>query len=684
MHRVPSKVHAAGTGRGRALTRRAALAPGGPAPGRPGATHPPLGFASLRAALAALCALFAACAADPAPPEPGVAQGAELYAQRCAACHDAPSGPTPPREALRGLAPEDIAGALVDGTMQAQAEGLSREQIGALATYLSGRPFASVRAAAPRSQACATAPAPLTLAEPHWNGWGRDLENTRYQPAPGIAAADVPRLKLAWAYAYPGRSAYGQPSLVGDRLYVTSSTGRVSALVARSACEHWSYEAGSGVKSAVVVGALPASKARSAPNGARSADASEARSAPNGARSADGPARFAAFFGDQRAQAHAVDAESGRALWKTRLDEHPFARITGSPAFHAGRVYFPVSSHEEGAAADPRYPCCSFRGSIVALDAQSGAVLWKAHTIPEPAQPFRVRADGRQMYGPAGGAVWSAPTLDPARGLVYAATGNSYTDVDSDGADAIVAFDLATGARAWARQLTPDDNFVLRCGAGRAGVDNCPEQLGEDFDFGSPPMLKELPGGKQILLGSQKSGVVHALDPDASGAVLWQTRVGRGSELGGVQFGPGADAERVYVAISDVLHPDPLPGLSALALATGEKLWSTPTPEASCAWGRRRCARGQSAAVTVIPGIVFSGALDGHLRAYSAADGSIVWDFDTGGAFDTMNGVRVEGGSLDGGGATLAGGMLYVNSGYGLRSRQGRLLLAFEVEGTSR
>jgi polyvinyl alcohol dehydrogenase (cytochrome) len=607
---------------------------------------------ALRATLAAGCAALAACAADPAAELAG-AQAAELYARRCAVCHDAASGPTPTREALRGLAPEDIASALTEGAMQPQAEGLSRAQIRALATYLSARPFAPAPAAAPRAQACAQVLPRLQLAEPHWNGWGRDLENTRYQPAPGIVAADVPKLRLAWAYAYPGRSAYGQPSVVGDRLYVTGSTGRVSALDARSACEHWSYEAGTGVKSAVVVGALPDG----------------------------GPARFAAFFGDQRAQAHAVDAESGRGLWKTKLDEHPLARITGSPAFHAGRVYFPVSSHEEGAAADPRYPCCSFRGSIVALDAQNGAVIWKAYAIREPARPSRLSSGGTQMYGPAGAAIWSAPTIDTRRGVVYAATGNSYTDVDTDGADAIVAFDLATGERKWVRQLTADDNFVLRCGEGRAGRDNCPEQPGEDFDFGSPPMLKTLPGGRQILLGSQKSGTVHALDPDDAGAVLWQTRVGRGSALGGVQFGPGADAERLYVAISDVAHPDPLPGLSALALATGEPLWSTPTPSVSCAWGRRRCARGQSAAVTVIPGIVFSGALDGHLRAYSSADGSIVWDFDTGGAFDTVNGVRAEGGSIDGGGATLARGMLYVNSGYGLRSKPGRVLLAFTVEG---
>jgi polyvinyl alcohol dehydrogenase (cytochrome) len=605
-------------------------------------------------ALASLAAawLTLACAADPAP-EPAVAQAAELYAQRCATCHDAATGPTPTREALRGLAPEDIASALRNGSMQPQAEGLSREQIRALATYLSGRPFASAAPTAPGSQACAKPAPPLQLAEPHWNGWGRDLENTRYQPDPGIVAADVPKLRLAWAYAYPGRSAFGQPSIVGDRLYVTSSTGRVSSLDARSACEHWSYEAGAGVKSAVVVGGLP-----------------------------DGSAtRFAAFFGDQRAHAHAVDAESGRALWKVRLDDHPFARITGSPTFHAGRVYFPVSSHEEGAAANPRYPCCSFRGSIVALDAQSGAVLWKSHAIREAPRPSKMSSSGTQLFGPAGGAIWSSPTIDARRGVVYAATGNSYTDVDTDGADALVAFDLATGERRWARQLTPDDNFVLRCGPGREGRDNCPEQPGEDFDFGSPPMLKTLPGGKQILLGSQKSGIVYALDPDASGAVLWQTSVGRGSALGGVQWGPGADAERVYVAISDLAHPDPLPGLSALALATGEKLWSTPTPEARCAWGRRRCARAQSAAVTVIPGVVFSGALDGHLRAYSSADGSIVWDFDAGGSFDTVNGTRAEGGSIDGGGATLANGMLYVNSGYSLAAKTGRLLLAFTVEG---
>jgi polyvinyl alcohol dehydrogenase (cytochrome) len=614
-------------------------------------------------------ASVAAPAAGTQPPAPAAARDrrgegvapdpalAEIYTTRCGICHDNGVERAPTRAALGQMSPEDIVAALTNGLMREQSAGLNREQVRGLAEQLTGRRFGGAQAVDVKRNPCTQAPPALALTGAQWNGWGRDLENTRFQPEPGLAASDVPKLKLKWAYAYPGRSAYGQPSIAAGRLFATSTTGRVNALDAQTGCEHWTYEAGAGVRTAVVIGEFA-----------------------DGARP-----RFVAFLGDQRANAHAIDAETGALLWKIKLDEHRAARITGSPVVHAGRVYFPISSGEEGAAGDPAYPCCTFRGAVAALDARTGQVIWKAHAIQDEPKPFKTSTAGTQMSGPAGAAIWSSPTIDAKRRLVYAATGNSYTDVDTDGADAIVAFDLETGQRRWVRQVTPNDNFVLRCGgADRAGKNNCPEDGGPDYDFGSPPMLKSLPGGKQILIASQKSGTVYGLDPDNDGALLWQTQVGGGSALGGVQWGPAADAERVYVAISDASRREgPRPGLSALDPATGKVIWSTPTPPAACSWtGAQRCARGQSAAVTAIPGIVLSGAVDGHMRAYSARDGAIVWDVDTAPALDTVNGVRVEGGGLDGGGPTIANGILYVNSGGGgISARGGRLLLAFTVDG---
>jgi polyvinyl alcohol dehydrogenase (cytochrome) len=379
---------------------------------------------------------------------------------------------------------------------------------------------------------------------------------------------------------------------------------------------------------------------------------------------------------------YAVDANTGERVWSTLVDTHAVARIVGAPVFHEGRLYAPVSAAEESAARDPKYPCCTFRGSVVALDAATGEVLWKSHAIRTPPAPTKINTAGAQMYGPAGGAIWSSPTIDPERGVLYAATGNSYTDVDTDGTDAIVAFDLKTGERRWVNQRTRADNFVIGCPKDKAGQGNCPEKGGPDFDFGAPPILRTLPNGRRILIAGQKSGMVYGLDPDAGGKLVWEARAGRGSALGGIEWGMAADDEYVYVATSDAgVREGALPGLSALSIADGSLRWRTPTPQVTCSWGKDLCPRGQPAAVTLIPGVVFSGALDGHIRAYDAATGAILWDFDTAREVPTVNGPPTAGGSIDNGGATVANGVVYVNSGYGRWGKPGRLLLAFSVDG---
>jgi len=276
------------------------------------------------------------------------------------------------------------------------------------------------------------------------------------------------------------------------------------------------------------------------------------------------------------------------------------------------------------------------------------------------------------LLGPAGAAVWSAPTIDEKRKRLYASTGNSYTDVDINTSDAIVAFDLETGKLVWASQVQPKDNFIVGC----PNTANCPKESGPDFDFGSSPVLRTLPNGKQVLVAGQKSGIVYGLDPDHKGKILWQTRLGKGSALGGVEWGHAADDRLAYVAIADRIVKDGTPGLYALDLATGEKKWGAPGP--AVAGG----SPGQSAAVAVMPGAVFSGALNGHFRAYSTATGEIMWDFETNRVFDTVNGVPAKGGSIDGGGPAIAHGMVYTGSGYGqFGSIAGNVLLAFSVDG---
>jgi polyvinyl alcohol dehydrogenase (cytochrome) len=528
-------------------------------------------------------------------------------------------------------------------------------------------------AAAPSTGACPDNGAVAfanPLNEPHWNGWGVDPSQHRFQPADmaRLSASDLPRLKLKWAFGFPGaRRAVTQPTVFGGRVFVGSENGKVYSLDAKTGCTYWAFDAVRGVRSAIVIG-----------------------------RRGDG---WAAYFGDRAANVYALDALTGKALWTTKADEHPAAMITGSPTLAGGTLFIGVSSFEEVTGANPSYSCCTFRGSLIALDASSGKIAWKTFTIAEEAKPSGANRNGVQQLGPSGAAIWSAPTFDAATKRVYATTGDNYSDPPSGTSDAIVAFDAASGDLAWARQITPGDAFTVACPSGI----NCPKSHGPDFDFGSSAVLASLPGGKRVLVAGQKSGVVTAVDPDHRGAIVWQTRVGAGSALGGVQWGVAADESKVYVALSDpelrrvpagtpgaqtlALNPSVAllldsktgGGLSALRLDTGEQVWRTPHPGCGDVPG---CSPAQSAAVTAIPGLVFSGGLDGHLRAYFADNGKIAWDVDTKGDYQTVNGVAAKGGSIDGGGAVIVDDVVYVGSGSGfVGSIPGNVLLAYSVDG---
>jgi len=576
----------------------------------------------------------------------------QIYQAKCAMCHDKPTGRIPPRAQIVKRSNEDIIQSLTTGSMKQWAEGFSAAQISALASYLTGKQAGSIAQPGMNQNMCKEPAGPISLKEPLWNGWGRDLDNTHYQPKPGIKPEDVPRLKVKWAWTHPGPMATGQPTIIGNRLFVTTEAGQLFSLNAQTGCTYWNVNTGAGLRSSVSLGPLPVGS----------------------------KAKFAIYFGDQKSNVTALDAETGELLWKTKVEDHLMSRITGSPVLYRDRLYVPVSSVEEVTGRDAKYPCCKFRGSLVSLDAYTGKLLWKSFTVQEEPKPFKINSAGTQMYGPAGGAIWSAPTLDLKRKVVYVATGNSYTDVPTGHADAIIAFDMETGKLKWVNQVTPKDNFLVGCR--QPGVGNCPEDAGPDYDFGSSPVIRSLPGGKQIILAGQKSGVIYALDPDHQGKILWQQRLGAGGALGGIEWGFAVDEKNVYVPMADVSGPARKPGITALNFATGATLWNVPAPPINCSWGTTRCNNSQSAAASVIPGVVFSGSVDGHLRAYSAANGVIVWDVDTAPPIATVNGGPTKGGALDGGGPTIANGILYTNSGYGkIVGQPGNLLLAFSVDG---
>jgi polyvinyl alcohol dehydrogenase (cytochrome) len=593
-----------------------------------------------------------------------------IYRQRCAGCHEGGAARAPDRAALKLLSVERVRASMVTGSMSAHGKDLSPAQLDALSSFVGGAPSPT----ATSGSRCAASDNTFagSSSGPHWNGWGAGIAQRRFQSAAmaQLSASDVPRLKLKWAFGFPDvLRAYAQPAVVGGRVFVGSAGGKVYALDASSGCTHWEFTARAPVRTAISVG--------------------------------QGPVGRMVYFGDQRANAYGVDALTGQPVWTTRVDDHRAASITGAPALHDGVLYVPVSSIEELHSAAASYPCCTFRGGVAALDAQTGKLLWKGHSIVDEPVPTRMNDSQVQLWGPSGAAVWSSPTIDPVRRMVYVTTGNSYSDPPSDGANAFVAFHLESGVRGWARQMTAGDVYNGACNSQPAGSGNCPKAGGLDFDFGSSAMLVTLAGGRRALIAGQKSGVVHAIDPDREGAVLWQTVVSLGGRLGGVQWGSAADDQHVYVAVSDLrIHraadnapgaqPSPFGGsvrvdpeigggLLALNLETGEVVWKTPHPGCKQVAG---CSPAQSAAVTAIPGVVFSGGLDGHLRAYASETGRLIWDVDTRIPYATVNGVAAMGGSLDGPGAVVVGGTLYVNSGYFIfGGAPGNVLLAFSIDG---
>ncbi|HEY7448543.1 MAG TPA: PQQ-binding-like beta-propeller repeat protein [Vicinamibacterales bacterium] len=591
--------------------------------------------------------------------------GPTLYKQLCASCHDAGLDRAPSRDALQTMGPERVLAALESGPMLSMASGRTGVERRAIAEYVTGKRFAEAFNATPPPKAmCRAMPGDFAnpLNGPAWNGWGVNTANTRYQDASmaGITAADVPRLKLKWAFGFPGElSVDAQPTVAGGRVFVGTQSGNVYALSASTGCVHWVFPAAAAVRAAITI---------------------------NRIETGSGP-RFAAFIGDRAANVYAVDATTGQLLWTTKVDDFPFARVTGSPVLHNDRLYVGVASGEETAGAVPDYECCRFRGSLVALNAATGKQIWKTYTIEEP-RPTTKNKIGTQLWGPSGAPIWSSPAIDVKRNAAYVTTGNNYSGPPTSTSDAFVAFDLDTGKILWSRQMTAADDWNTSCRL--PDKINCTNVEAPDFDFASPPILITFANGQRAIVAGQKSGVVHALDPDQDGRILWQERVGKGGINGGVQWGSAADGTNVYVALSDIGRiaipnsqgtvPDPEAGggMFALRLDNGQRVWYTPPPPCG---PRERCSPAQSAAVSAIPGVAFSGSVDGHIRAYSATSGAVVWDFDTVRMYDTVNGVSGRGGSLNVAGPAISGGTVFVNSGYVQNGMPGNVLLAFSVDG---
>jgi polyvinyl alcohol dehydrogenase (cytochrome) len=597
--------------------------------------------------------------------------GVQQYFSSCASCHESndPGHQAPKTAMLKKMTPEHILDVMTTGSMRNNAAALSDQDKRLIAEWVSGRKLDSdsVGAAEKMPNACATHQPVRESNAPAWNGWGIDYKNTRFQHNPGLSPGQVSRLQLKWAFGFPGATALYSQTVYDGRVYVTSNAGYVYSLDAETGCLHWGFHAQAAVRSGFTIGRL------------NKADP-----------------RLAIFFGDIHGTAYALSASTGEELWKVLTDPHPLARITGTPVLFEGRLFVPVASLEEPESGQSDYNCCTFRGYMSALDAASGKELWKTYTIPEVPKVVGKNSRGKDMLAPAGAGIWTTPIIDVKRRAMYFGTGNAFSGTPKT-ANAMMALNIDTGKMLWSMQALPFDTWHNGCiqnipggatgpggraagapgGRGaRAGgpaipypAENCPPVLGPDWDFSASSALATTTDGRDIIIAPQKQGLVWALNPD-NGQVLWKQDVareiagGRGETL----FGGAVDSEKAYFGLISS-------GLVALDLKTGEEVWYTPLAPPK----DRENQRGVVGAITLIPGVVLSGARDGMIRANSSRTGQLLWEFDSRQEVTTVNGVPARGGSAASGGPIVANGMVFIGSGYpGFQGGQpGNVLLAF-------
>jgi polyvinyl alcohol dehydrogenase (cytochrome) len=579
--------------------------------------------------------------------------GKALFEANCLGCHNGTVTKAPQVVWLEMMAPDSILGSMNGGIMSQQAAHLSAGQRVQIAEYLTRTPLADYKPPAPPPVCTGKALAFDMKAPPARVGWGHD--NKRFVPAAtaGLSAAQVPALKLKWAMAYPSaQRARSQPAIGWGAIFVGSQNGTVYALDLDTGCTKWSYRASAEVRTAIV------------------ADHDRQR----------------VYFGDVLARAYAVNAFTGKLIWQQKVDDHPNATMTGSPALGKNLLFVPMSSLEVTSAADPAYACCTFRGSVAALNLDTGQTVWKSYTVTKTPAVHSKTAAGTEIIGPSGAPVWNSPTYDAATDRLYFGSGENYSSPADENSDAIFALNAKTGARLWATQLTKGDAWNVGCMMGNA---NCPVEKGPDLDVASSPLLIDIGNGKSMIVAGQKSGAVHGLDPQ-TGKIIWRKVLGHGGTQGGVHFGKAADGTTVYVPINDMADTRDArvydvkqrgAGIHAVDAATGKILWRN-IADNICK-GRANCDPGISAAVTAMPGVVFAGHLDGRFRAYDQKSGKVVWSIDTTQKVKTISGAEVSGGGMSGPGATIADGHVVVNSGYGLYYHMpGNLLMVFTPDGT--
>jgi polyvinyl alcohol dehydrogenase (cytochrome) len=503
-----------------------------------------------------------------------------------------------------------------------------------------------------------------------WPMAGQNLDGTRSQPAEHIIGpSNVGTLAPKWVFT-TGGDVSATPTVAGDAVYFPDWGGNLYAVNKDTGRLIWSHEISD-------YDGFPTAISRVSP----AVHGNELILGDNEDPSAD----------HAGANVIAVDRDTGGLLWITKVEAYPAAIITGSPVVFGDTVYVGVSSNEESTLAhEPSYhQCCAFRGSVVALNANSGAVLWQTYDMPN-------NHGALDQY--SGGAIWQPPAIDPKRGLLYIGTGNNYTvpasvlacqtqaeaannthadcTASDDYFDAALALDLRTGkvkwahkplnetagAVEWAYKAEPYDAWTTGCNS--LMPINCPSPKGPDYDLGGsgPNLFPHMVGF------GQKSGTYWAFNPD-NGNVLWSTFVGPAGTgtLGGIEWGTATDGQRIYAEVADSGHVNYtlIPSgaqinwgsWSALDAHTGKILWQTadPTP-GSLDFG----------AASVANGVVYAGSQSspGYMYALDARTGRILWSFKSGGSV------------IDG--PSIVNGFVYWGSGYRIGTNNNKLY-AFTV-----
>jgi polyvinyl alcohol dehydrogenase (cytochrome) len=588
----------------------------------------------------------------------------QAFANQCIQCHRLFGV-----EGFKRLTPAEFYAVLRHGQMQEPATGLDDGTLHALADTF-GNPDAAKTRPPNGGAAMCTKQKPDSGnidGDVKWAGFDQSAANARWFDRP-FTKADLQSVRLKWSFVVPEAAAefwVGASNPLASahgRLYVANVNRWMYALDAQQGCAYWVFRAEAPIRAgAAVEGGV-------------------------------------VTFGDVRGNVYGLNEETGQMRWQHRADEQSFARITGNVTAHKGRVFVPVSSLQETLTAVPQRSCCTSNGSAVAFDLQTGERLWQTHMIDLPLRHLGKTAAGSNRFGPSGVGLLAPTTVDPVRNRLYAATGNQTTEPFVPESDAIVALNLDTGAKQWVTTLAPkqfggQDIYNYGCTASiDPGRERCPpgnpgpDEHG-DRDFAAPVILIRQASGRDVLIAGSKDAMVYALDPDARGKVLWETRVGRGGDIGGIMSGMAADDRVAYVPVTDInfLSNESDGALNAVDLATGKRIWRTPVPRDGCN-GKETCTNGIYSPPAVVGDVVIVGAMDGVLRGYDKKTGRQIWSFDAAREFDGVNGFKGRGGGFGMGGVTVLGNMMYISSGFGYGNIgvRGDAVLAFELPNTPR